>query len=148
MSSSEALHGPASWLGIASAPKDKDLLLAIDSYDCGWVYDSGVFSDSESGMNLFSWKSIHTIEESFLNMPYTHWLIPTFENLSWKSISLAPKDKVVILGSRKSNGNEMDFCVCWWLKDINGWVSGVSGDPLSREFDYFATTEDSGIAFP
>lgn len=132
------------WLNIESAPKDKHLLLAIDSYDCSWIYESGIFSNSESNNNHFNWKAIHVDNDLFLQMPYTHWFIPTYKNLNWMSINFAPKDKVVILGSRKNNTNEMDFCVGWWFKDINDWVTS-SCTPINRKFNYFAIPKNLNL---
>lgn len=121
------------WKNIDSATKDQIVLLGIESYDCGWIFDTGVFNDGK-------WVIPHVEGLHFNHMPYTHW----FENpdkLAWKSIYLVPKDKVVLLGKKNMLGKLVSICSAWWCKDLGAWVStGGLGEllPIKEDFNYFS----------
>lgn len=126
----------ATWEEIKTSPKNYQqiVVLGIESYDCGWVYDTCYFENGE-------WKIAHLEKEVVAHMNYTHWL-NDIKELKWKSIQYAPKNKVVLLG--KKIGNEIIPCSAWWYDDLNCWCStGVSGcEEVKDKFDLFAIPDD------
>ena len=89
------------WKDIDSAPKDKPLILAVDSYDCGWVFDAGFYDDGK-------WKIPYVDGEHFNHMRYSHYLDDPSQ-LKWSAIPSIPKHRVALLGRKNANG-EMEIC--------------------------------------
>jgi len=122
------------WNKISTAPKNKEIILGVDSYDCGWVFDTGIHNGN-------GWKIPHIKGDSFCHMHYTHWLEPKL--LYWRNIIYAPKDKVVVLG-RKHVFRDMEVCSAWWSENDGKWVStGTSNKTfIESEFTLFAIPEN------
>lgn len=130
------------WEKIENAPNNKLLVVGIDSYDCGWVFDT-VFKKSD---NFQNWEIPFIDELSFAHMKYTHY-IKDLNLLNWKHISLAPKDKVLLLGVKTFFG-KMLVSSAYWSAEHNDWVAtGTCGDrlKLNRKFTMFALPYDRNI---
>ena len=58
------------WISVEDElPRDKCVLVAIDSYDCGWVIDSAWYDH-----NAKQWMITGCLTSQKAHMPYTHWM--------------------------------------------------------------------------
>lgn len=102
---------------INNVPKDRDVLLIADTYDCGWVIDSGHW---DSSLEEFVVSYVNP-DKRKTHLPYSHWIDAPKDG--WKPLTMPVEDKVLILAEINSSNEIENFCTGWWYDKENSWVA-------------------------
>ena len=131
------------WKKFEEAPKDKIILAGVDSYDCGWVYDSIYWSVEHN-----CWLIAGTDEICKPHMKYTHFMElhePNVRsNVRWLK-SARPPEKVYVVGGFDKN-NRFKFSSVWYYEEqrkfmLTGTIPSTEAK-LDFEPEFWCIPED------